>query len=61
MLTVVVAWSSSDDYYVTFVFVDDIMFSYNGTNVTESKTELCFVEFAITFIQGTSEINLISD
>jgi len=38
--------SSSDDNALSYLFVDDVMFSHNGANGTESKTTLCFVEFA---------------
>ena len=44
MLPVAVAWSFSDNS--TFGFVDEVMFSNNGTSWTESKTTLFFVEFS---------------
>ena len=43
------ARSFSDDSAIslrTSGFVDDVMFSHNGVNGTESKTALCLIEFA---------------
>jgi len=45
-----VAMARSDDSLINMLctsgFVDDILLSHNGANGPESKTTLCFVEFA---------------
>jgi len=49
MLTLAVAQSSSDNSAIhisTSGFVDDVMFSRDGIDGPESKTTLCFVQFA---------------